>query len=354
MKANSTTSRKIHDLLEHTLISGEAMSAWLNGEENKMVMQLQPISTYLLANAPKKLYRMRAYNDRTIKALKEDKLYFSRADWFNDPYDCLLYFDQKEIRKRLEKMFSDESLRAGLEQSGMQFPLPGVARSKEEYIRKFGLIRSEIIDNMCGKQMDAVAMLQKTTFIICFCETVLSPIMWSHYSDNHKGFAIEFEFEPNCFAPTPYTSRDSNTMMYGWTSLLPVFYSKQRADATELAKLYCMCETRDRFRTKAERWIEGLFLPDMLLRTKLSLEKSESWAYEREWRMIETREWPNDIVNTNAPRNKKAAAIYLGERMLQDHKDELIQIARDKNIPVYEMYIDYASKEYAMKYREIK
>ena len=70
--------------------------------------------------------------------------------------------------------------------------------------------------------------------------------------------------------------------------------------------------------------------------------------------MIETREWPNDIVNTNAPRNKKAAAIYLGERMLQDHKDELIQIARDKNIPVYEMYIDYASKEYAMKYREIK
>ncbi len=354
MKANRTVSRKIHDLLEHTLISSRTMSEWLDGNGNNIAMQLSPITTYLLAHAPQKLYRLRAYNDQSVKALEEDKLYFTRADRFNDPYDCLLYFDPKDIRKRLEKMFSDESLNEGIDQTGLQFPLIGIARSKEEYIRKFGLIRNEIIDNMCEKQLDAVSMLQTTTFIICFCETILSPVMWSHYSDNHRGFAIEYEFTPDCFAPTPYVSNESNSMLYGWSSLLPVFYSKYRANAAELAKLLCMCETKDRVRPKADRWIEGLFLPDMLIRTKLSLEKAESWSYEREWRMIVTQEWPFDIVNTKTPRDQKASAIYLGEKMEENHKNKLIAIGREKNVPVYEMYIDHTSKEYAMNYREVK
>ena len=354
MKANSTISRRIHDLLEHTLISSETMSAWLDGEVNNMAMRLSPINTYLTAHAPQKLYRLRAYDDRSVKALVEDKLYFSRADYFNDPYDCLLYFDPKEIRKRLEKMFSDESLRVGIDQSGLQFPIFGIARSKEEYIHKFGLIRSEIIDNMCEKHLEAISLMQKTTFVICFCETVLSPIMWSHYSNNHRGFAIEYEFEPDVFAPTPYMTNESNSVVYGWNSLLPVFYSKHRADATELAKLFCLCETKDRLRPKSERWMEGLFLPDMLTRTKLSVVKSESWSYEREWRMVVTREWPNDIVNNQLPINKKASAIYLGEKMEQEHKNELIYIAHDKNIPVYEMHTDYTSKEYAMDFSKVK
>lgn len=354
MRANSTESRNIHDLLKKTIISGDTMSAWLMGDGEKMERKLRPICNYLQANAPKKLYRMRRFDRNSIDALKNDHLYFSRADWFNDPYDCLLYSDPKEIKKRLEVMFSNDSIRTGLDEVGLQFPIEGIAQSKEDYVSKFSVIRDEVIDNMSKKHTQAVSTLQTSTFIVCFGESVTSPIMWSHYGDNHKGFAIEYEFESTSFPPMPYRSTNGKDFYYGWHSLLPVFYSKYRADATELAKWFCMCEAEGRVRPREMRYHEGFFMPDMLLRTKLSLEKSVIWSYEKEWRMIITREWPANVESSNPFRIKKAAGIYLGERMTETDKDELRRIAKEKGIPVYEMYIDYASKEYVMDFRKVQ
>lgn len=117
---------------------------------------------------------------------------------------------------------------------------------------------------------------------------------------------------------------------------------------------FCVCELEKRLRPKEARWDEPLFLPDMLLRTKLSLEKSETWAYEREWRSIMTFEWCHGEAAQSIYSNTEATAIYLGERMTKEHRDELIRIANDKSIPVYEMYIDYTSREYVMKYRKVQ
>lgn len=50
---------------------------------------------------------------------------------------------------RLEDMFSDDMIRTGLNEGDVQFPIKGVANSIEDYVRKFGLIRDEIIENMC-------------------------------------------------------------------------------------------------------------------------------------------------------------------------------------------------------------
>ena len=354
MRANSTESTNIHDLLGKTIINGNTMAAWFCGDSQKMKKQLSPISNYLHKNAPRRLYRMRRCDQNSVDAFKKDRLYYSRADWFNDPYDCLLSFNPKEIRMRLEDMFSDDMIRAGLNEGDVQFPIIGVANSKEDYVRKFGLIRDEIIENMCKKHTQAISTLQKSTVVICFGESIESPIMWSHYGDNHKGFAIEYEFDSTSFPPAPYSLKDRKGIHYGWNSLLPVFYSKYRPDATELAKWYCMCETEDRIRPKEMRWQEGMFMSDMLLRTKLSLEKSVIWSYEKEWRMIMTREWPADMCMSNPYKNKKASGIYFGERMKKTDRDELTQIAIDKNIPIYEMYIDYASKEYVMNYRKMQ
>lgn len=39
-----------------------------------------------------------------------------------------------------------------------------------------------------------ITMLQQSTYIACFTESVTSPVMWAHYTDNHKGFAIEYRY----------------------------------------------------------------------------------------------------------------------------------------------------------------
>lgn len=63
-----------------------------------------------------------------------------------------------------------------------------------------------------------------------------------------------------------------------------------------------------------------------------------------------TREWPADMCMSNPYRNKKAYLSWWANEKTDG--DELTKIAIDKNIPIYEMYIDYAPKEYVMNYRK--
>ena len=324
------------------------MASWLMGDGEKMAKQLRPLCDYLHANAPEKLYRIRQFNENSIEALKQDRLYFTRADWFNDPYDCLLYFEPSRVKVEIEKTISVENLKKAFSANvtASFFPL-------DKYIEMFEEYKKNIIEAVFSNYTKATSMLQKSTYIACLGETIESPIMWSHYGENHKGFAIEYKFGPVSFPPHPHISDQTSHFFYGWRSLLPVHYSTSRADATDLAMWFCTCELEKRLRPKEARWDEALFLPDMLLRTKLCLEKAETWAYEREWRSIMTFEWPYDAVDQTVYSNKKATAIYLGERMEKDRRDKLIQIANNKGIPVYEMYIDYTSREYVMKYRKV-
>lgn len=339
----------IHDLLNNTVIDGASMASWFNGNGESMAKILRPIADYLHVNAPQKLYRIRRFDPNSIDALKNDRLYYTRADWFDDPYDCLLCFEPNQIRERMEKTISGETVERMLALNATI-----TFFSKNEYIAMLSEHKEEIIETVFNNYTKAVSMLQKSTYIACFDETIDSPIMWSHYGENHKGFALEYSFSPMRFPPHPHVSNDKNHFFYGWRSLLPVHYSKFRADASELAMWFCVCELEKRLRPKEARWDEPLFLTDMLLRTKLSLEKSETWAYEREWRSIMTFEWCHDEATQSIYSNTEATAIYLGERMTKEHRDELIRIADDKSIPVYEMYIDYTSREYVMKYRKVQ
>ncbi len=345
MEKNDSRTASIHDLLKNTVIDGATMASWFNGNGESMAKKLRPVTDYLHVNAPQKLYRIRRFDPNSIDALKNDRIYYSRADWFNDPYDCLLCFEPNQIRKQLEKSIFEDTIERMLALN----PTILLFR-KDEYIEMLREKKDEIIEMVFSNYTKAVSMLQKSTYIICLGETIDSPIMWSHYGDNHKGFAIEYRFHPTRFPPHPHISNDKRHFFYGWQSLLPIHYSKYRADASELAMWFCVCELEKLLRPEEARWDEPLFLSDMLLRTKLSLEKSETWAYEREWRSIMTFEWSHDEVAQGIYSRKKAAAIYLGERMEKEHRDELIGIANDKGIPAYEMYIDYTSRDYVMKY----
>jgi len=47
----------------------------------------------------------------------------------------------------------------------------------------------------------------------------------------------------------------------------------------------------------------------------------------------------------------KNASIYYGHHISGYRKKELHQIAQEKGIREYEMYIDYSSEQYEMRYR---
>ena len=77
------------------------------------------------------------------------------------------------------------------------------------------------------------------------------------------------------------------------------------------------------------------------------------WSYEKEWRLVYTREWPLNIEDDCANTIYPASAIYLGSQISAENKAKLISIARAKNIPIFETFVEYTSPTYALHARMI-
>ena len=90
--------------------------------------------------------------------------------------------------------------------------------------------------------------------------------------------------------------------------------------------------------------------PDISASLKNALYKASIWAYEKEWRMIDFS--PRDFTN-NMPSAipYEPVAIYYGKHMSFEHKQMLHEIAQEKGIKEFEMYVDYSSPLYEMQYR---
>lgn len=351
MKRNNSKARAIHNLVQRATISPNDFIEFLQGNEKPVADQLWPLQDYFANYAPRKLFRLRKCSKNAMDALRNDEIYFTRADYFNDPYECLLQFDSNRLLDRIKEQISEERLKEYLRLRDIKFPIDDDLKNADDLISFCTKMREDFLENVEKSFANITEMLQKSTYIACLTETITSPIMWSHYSDYHKGFAIEYEFSPDYFSPSPHFPRDDKFGGFGWRSLLPVYYSKYRADGIQLADWFCKCEVRKALGQKDDlTWC----LPDLLLKTKLSLTKAEQWAYEKEWRIVLTHEWPNEFGDPKIWSKKKATAIYIGTRTEEKDKKELLEIANVKDIPVFEMYIDDESREYEMKFREIK
>ena len=77
------------------------------------------------------------------------------------------------------------------------------------------------------------------------------------------------------------------------------------------------------------------------------------WAYEREWRMILSHEYPNYFGEPNIHLVFIPSGIYIGSKANIEQRQQLIEIGTQKHISVYEMQINHFSKEYEMEYTQI-
>ena len=79
-------------------------------------------------------------------------------------------------------------------------------------------------------------------------------------------------------------------------------------------------------------------IPNRILRD-MAITKSESWEYEKEWRLI-----PRIIdISNESPITyveMKPKAIIAGTQCTNENKDILKTIAKNKKIPLYEMEIN--------------
>jgi len=311
-----------------------------------------PISEALIQMMPDSLFRYRTIDSnnkdklkRQIDAFKNDKIYAVTADKFNDPYDTLVRYDIDAIKNFVKNSVSLDTLhqiKIYLGQ-GNDFPDKIKRMYTNDYIDSFKSqilacdvnSMGDIVENYKNQMLLSIdfwfplmaQVSKRFVTIACFCETVQSIVMWSHYANSHQGFALEYSFRPTL------SKGIENCGIY------PVIYDDERVDAS----MYMVCSLLR---------LNGVNInnPDALSHIKCALHKAKIWEYEKEWRMLNYS--PREVFDDTATEiNYRPVAIYYGAQMELSIKEQLHQIAKNKGIREYEMYIDYSSKTYEMQYR---
>ena len=142
--------------------------------------------------------------------------------------------------------------------------------------------------------------------VFCVAEDNDNLLMWAHYAKDHSGAVLEFRVMPDidnhlCAAtqviyaaevPTPFSERHFLDAICGLTAL----------QLDKLAVHYARV-------------------------------KSSIWSYEKEWRLYDLLDEPEDKLFSEYPiREQELSAVYLGCQMTTDNKRDIIRL-RDKSFP---------------------
>lgn len=350
---------EIHKLLANTRITPEMIERTvLTNDDDCIQKELSQLRSYLRTNRPGRLFKIKSAGKHSVENFEKNRLALSRADAFNDPFECMLYFDKNELLKRVRESLTETGIKEAFERSGENFLDIEMEKdgfgTADSFVSRALKLRESFLGEIAMGFSDVVKALQERTYIASLTENVDSGVMWGHYGDSHKGFAVEYEFAEDLFCPHLGEIEGATATIFGWLSLLPVMYSGERASGIELAEQYSFKSMLERIHNQP---MPLCYLPqaDLLLYTKLGLRKSLEWRYENEWRVIMTPQ-PN-VQNDDkwAYIAARPKALYLGAMSEEkpDEREKLINIAREKKLPVFEMFLEHERKEYKLSSRQL-
>lgn len=339
------------------------------------------IQDYVFRYIPKKLFRYRRCDDYSLNAFLNDQLWFATASKMNDDYDSMLSYDKKVVENEIANLFDkDGNIKLFIDiQNGSQYTLNilrNIVGEKElsAYVEGFRKFTAEQIkeesDNFrnwieqirTNLENEIISRLQKIVKFACFSERVDSPLMWGHYADSSKGFAIEYDFTNGNTTECPRCPKLGKTCFAPTNGLiLPVIYANKRYDATQVYTYILRSFLLDHLLIQRFGFVnvelkQQLLGPiDSLLYTKIILHKAKCWEMEREWRIIYTNSYdPSFSLKDCSYVTKKPTAIYLGRKISPAHQKFLTDVANEKGYKVFKMDVAGNSRTFTMRATPIK
>ena len=70
----------------------------------------RPVTEAIREMMPKRLFRFRAFEKKSVDAFQNDIIYAVTADKFNDPYDTLVRYDLEGVKKWVNTVMNTETL----------------------------------------------------------------------------------------------------------------------------------------------------------------------------------------------------------------------------------------------------
>ncbi len=225
-------------------------------------------------------------NQKKFDSLKDNKLWLSKFENLNDP------FEYKAMFLDTEKLKS-----AGC-------PI-------------------EVVE-------EAYTSIKNLFMITSFTTTIIDNMpMWAHYANNHKGFCVEYKVNnPRLIFPISY-EEDRTAIASIITNYINI-----------ANKLYTGEIKEDNL--EYQKYVH-IFLHNAFI-------KHKSWLYEEEYRLAYTNFNSESITNGISISLQKLGleveSIYIGMKCSKLNKNKLIEIARSNSFKVFDVLLD--SKEYKL------
>ena len=251
-------------------------------------------------NFPEVIYKYRNWSEENHqKLLTHNELYMSPAKFFNDPYDLKIYknFLLLDTPEKIRK-YIDSALKKNSDWIKKKKKSPIAQRkileSRVSNILKYQ-VRSEVIEDIYNNDNFGTA---------CFSKEWKSILMWSHYSDNHKGYCLGFD-----------EARMRISGLFGKGG--DVVYTSDYPNISPFESDYNA----------------------QVIRTFI---KSDLWKYENEYRFMNIY-FDSGGAEYNSPKriikfpDNFIKEILLGASMPEKDRDMLIGIGKERKISVFQV-----------------
>jgi DUF2971 family protein len=250
---------------------------------------------------PKIVYKYRSWNDEYHRnVLLKNQLFLSSPKNFNDPFDCRIptNYHLLDTTDKIKQYANEYTVRHfnKLTEAGINL---------EDHIK---YIENKLTNNLDEIQQENERRLYKDQDerygILSLSQIWDNILMWSHYSDFHRGYCVGL-----------WEEKLRNSKMFGKGG--GVIYNPND-DYPEINPL-----------NEQERIIKSY---------NETHYKAKDWKYEEEYRLMYNfyHKIPSVADRTIQIPDDFFAEIILGLQMSKKNKDEIRGIAKNKDIPVYE------------------
>ena len=296
-----------------------------------------------------------------LEIIRKSRVLLSNPSDFNDPFDSIFDIDDSEIKKAKELVLNYEmfkGLYSTFHRKDLKLPnsaqkvIIDLLRKEFDACRKL-MVKTNTYEKVPSlnsmlkrlsnlnpalkakiekmyqefesKTIDPVKMVEEQALISCFSKIPDSILMWSHYSNSHKGVCIEIEEDRPDF-------RD-------------IIYSKKRAkfDVIDIIKRILAADyLGTQVDTSDNEYNYRILKPFFT--------KSLDWEYEKEVRCVLSRKNPNiegfDIDDCLPYLDVRITKIFIGINIKDDELNEILKLAFHRGIPV--VYMEKHPTDFAL------
>lgn len=225
--------------------------------------------------------------DRHRQLVVESKLYFAKPSELNDPFDCTPTFLVDAADEDIGRYMS---VRGGPRLAGKSESDRATLEEKvNQRLRDIEFFRSSWLEHA---DKHGVCSLSASC---------TDPLLWAHYASGHRGYCVELSLE-------------DQWLNLGRTTFLPI-------QVSYVASRPCV---------STRRFVQALCGDGPpLSMLELFAHKDQRWAYEQEWRLVETPGGISRLVPSHC-----VSAIVLGWRCSSQTEETLRRWAAQRDAPV--------------------